>query len=156
MTEEIRFAGVERLYGREGFAAIQSAHFIVVGVGGVGSWAAEALARTGVIHLTLIDMDCVAVTNTNRQLQALDGNYGKPKIEVLEKRFLKINPELELTLIQRRLTEENVSEMIAPGAYVLDCIDEVRSKAALIDFCRKNGNFIVTSGGAGGRGGVPG
>lgn len=151
MDYERRFGGVARLYTKSGAEAIREAHFVVVGVGGVGSWAAEALARTAAHHITLIDLDNVAESNTNRQIQALGDEFGKAKIVALRERFALINPAAEITLIEDFVDEENVSEFIPPNCYVLDCIDQVRAKAAIINECRKKHSFVVTSGAAGGR-----
>ena len=148
---ERRFGGVARLYGREGADAIAHAHFCVVGVGGVGSWAVEALARTDARRITLIDLDQVAESNTNRQIQALGDEYGKAKIVALKERIALINPRAEVNLIEDFVDEENVADLIPEDAVVLDCIDQVRAKAALIAHCRKKKLFIVTSGAAGGR-----
>ena len=148
---ERRFGGVARLYGREGAEAIAKTHFCVVGVGGVGSWAVEALARTDARLITLIDLDQVAESNTNRQIQALGDEYGKAKIAALKDRIALINPRAEVRLVEEFVDEDNVEALIPADAVVLDCIDQVRAKAALIAHCRKLKQFIVTSGAAGGR-----
>ncbi len=148
---ERRFGGVARLYGREGDAAIRAARFCVVGVGGVGSWAVEALARTRACRITMIDLDNVAESNTNRQIQALGDNYGMAKIEALRRRIALINPLAEVSLVEDFVDEENVEELVPADAVVLDCIDQVRAKAALIACCRRRRQFVVTSGAAGGR-----
>ena len=148
---ERRFGGVARLYGREGAEAIAKTHFCVVGVGGVGSWAVEALARTDARLITLIDLDQVAESNTNRQIQALGDEYGKAKIAALKDRIALINPRAEVRLVEEFVDEDNVEALIPADAVVLDCIDQVRAKAALIAYCRKLKQFIVTSGAAGGR-----
>ena len=148
---ERRFGGVSRLYGTDGAHAIANTHFIVVGVGGVGSWAVESLVRTGAERITLIDLDNVAESNVNRQIQALGDTFGKAKVHVLSERATLINPRLKITAIEEFVDEENVTELIPSGAVGLDCIDQVRAKAALISHCKKIGNFIITSGAAGGR-----
>ena len=148
---ERRFGGVARLYGRDGAEAIAKTHFCVVGVGGVGSWAVEALARTDARLITLIDLDQVAESNTNRQIQALGDEYGKAKIAALKERIALINPRAEVRLVEEFVDEDNVEALIPADAVVLDCIDQVRAKAALIAHCRKLKQFIVTSGAAGGR-----
>ena len=134
---ERRFGGVARLYGREGAEAIAKTHFCVVGVGGVGSWAVEALARTDARLITLIDLDQVAESNTNRQIQALGDEYGKAKIAALKDRIALINPRAEVRLVEEFVDEDNVKALIPADAVVLDCIDQVRAKAALIAYCRK-------------------
>lgn len=156
MTEETidyhrRFGGVARLYGEVGAAKLARAHVCVVGVGGVGSWAVEALARTDVRHLTLIDLDNVAESNTNRQIQALGQEYGRAKIDVLKDRIALINPRCQVDCVEDFIDEANVAELVPADAAVLDCIDQVRAKAALISLCRHRGQLIVTSGAAGGR-----
>lgn len=146
-----RFGGVARLYGEEGAAKLAQAHVCVVGVGGVGSWAVEALARTDVRRLSLIDLDNVAESNTNRQIQALGQEYGRAKIDVLKDRISLINPRCTVTCIEDFVDEDNVAELVPEDAVVLDCIDQVRAKAALIHLCRRRKQFVVTSGAAGGR-----
>ncbi len=148
---ERRFGGVARLYGEAGAEKLARAHVCVVGVGGVGSWAVEALARTDVRNLTLIDLDNVAESNTNRQIQALGQEYGRAKIDVLKDRIALINPRCNVVCIEDFVDEENVGELIPADAVVLDCIDQVGAKAALISLCRQRGQFVVTSGAAGGR-----
>lgn len=146
-----RFGGVARLYGEAGAGRLAGAHVCIVGVGGVGSWAVEALARTDVRQLTLIDLDNVAESNTNRQIQALGQEYGRAKIDVLKDRIALINPRCQVHCIEDFVDEENVRELVPADAVVLDCIDQVRAKAALISLCRQRGQFVVTSGAAGGR-----
>ena len=148
---ERRFGGVARLYGKEGAASIRETHFCVVGVGGVGSWAVEALARTGAEKLTLIDLDNVAEGNTNRQIQALGEAYGMAKVEALKARIALINPRAEISCVEDFVDEENAADLIPADAIVLDCIDQVRAKAALIAHCRSRRQFIVVSGAGGGR-----
>ncbi|MCD8339535.1 MAG: tRNA threonylcarbamoyladenosine dehydratase [Burkholderiales bacterium] len=148
---ERRFGGVGRLYTPAGAEAIRNASFTVVGLGGVGSWAAEALVRTAAEHLTLIDLDNVAESNTNRQIQALNGNFGKPNIDALAERFSRINSRCLVTGIEDFIDEENVSELLPQNSIVLDCIDHVRAKAAMIACCVSRGQPIITCGAAGGR-----
>ena len=128
-----RFGGTARLYGEKALQCFADAHVCVVGIGGVGSWAAEALARTGIGAITLIDMDDVCVTNTNRQVHALGGNVGLAKAEVMAERIRLINPECRVTVVDDFVTPENVAEYLGVGfSYVIDAIDSVRPKAALI------------------------
>lgn len=148
---ERRFGGVARLYGKEGAKAIRETRFCVVGVGGVGSWAVEALARTGAENLTLIDLDNVAESNTNRQIQALGEAYGMAKVEALKSRIALINPRARVECIEEFVDEENAADLIPGDAIVIDCIDQVRAKAALIAHCRAGKQFIVVSGAGGGR-----
>lgn len=147
-----RFGGTGRLYGQQAMTWFADARFCVVGIGGVGSWAAEALARTGIGHITLIDMDDVCVTNTNRQIHALRGHVGQSKTEVMAERLRQINPEAEIVAIDDFVTPQNVEQMLGQGFdYVIDAIDSVRPKAALIAYCRRNKIPLITTGGAGGQ-----
>lgn len=147
-----RFGGTERLYGREQTAALQQRHVVVVGLGGVGSWAAEALARTAVGRVTLIDLDDVCVSNTNRQSHALDGNIGRMKVEVMAERLRAINPDIDVRAVIDFLTPDNLGDYLDPAPdAVLDAIDSVRVKAALIDYCKRRKIPLVTTGGAGGQ-----
>ena len=152
MAENRRFGGVERLYGVDGAARIASAHLAVIGVGGVGSWAVEALARSGVGQLTLIDMDHVAESNINRQLTALEGTLGMLKAGVLANRISEINPACEVRVVDAFVDRENHRELLAVGFdWVLDCIDSFRIKAALIADCRRRRQPVITAGAAGGQ-----
>lgn len=153
-----RFGGVGRLYGERALERFKTAHVCVIGVGGVGSWIVEALARSAVGHLTLIDLDNVAESNINRQIQALTGTIGQPKIEALRDRIAQINPFCQVNLVEDFIEPDNIPQMIGgkrPGAarfdYVVDAIDSVKAKAALIAYCRDHGLPLLTSGGAGGQ-----
>ncbi|HEX7815707.1 tRNA threonylcarbamoyladenosine dehydratase [Dyella sp.] len=147
-----RFAGVERLYGVGSLERFAQAHVAVIGVGGVGSWAAEALARTGVGSLTLIDADEVCVSNTNRQLHALDGEFGKPKVGVIAQRAQAINPAIRLEAIERFLTPSTLDDLLDRGYdVVLDACDAFRVKLEAIAWCRRRKLPMVTVGSAGGR-----
>lgn len=149
---ERRFGGIARLYGEAALARFRQAHVCVVGVGGVGSWVVEALARSAVGRLTLIDLDHVAESNTNRQLPALEGNYGKAKVQVLAERVLAINPECRVDCIEDFVAADNLEQLVpADGDWVMDCIDSFRVKAALIAWCRRRKQRIITVGGAGGQ-----
>lgn len=147
-----RFGGTARLYGQNALALFAQAHVCVVGIGGVGSWAAEALARTGIGAITLIDMDDVCVTNTNRQIHALTSNVGQAKAEVMAERIAAINPECRVTVVDDFITADNVAcHLDKSFDYVIDAIDSVRPKAALIAWCRRHKIPLVTTGGAGGQ-----
>jgi tRNA A37 threonylcarbamoyladenosine dehydratase len=140
------------LFGAAALPRLAAARLCVVGVGGVGSWAVEALARSGVGHLTLIDMDHVAESNINRQLPALDSTLGRPKVAVLAERIRDINPECRVTLVDDFVTPDNLDRLLlAEFGFVLDCIDNFRTKAALIAHCRRRRQPVITAGGAGGR-----
>lgn len=148
-----RFGGIARLYGERALERFRAAHVCVIGVGGVGSWIVEALARSAVGHLTLIDLDNVAESNINRQLQALTSTIGMPKIEALKQRIAQINPFCKVTLVEDFIDPENIETMIAGKGfdYVVDAIDGVKSKAALIAWCSANKLPLVVIGGAGGQ-----
>ncbi len=147
-----RFAGIARLYGNEGLARLQAAHVAVIGIGGVGSWAAEALARSGVGEISLFDLDDVCVSNVNRQLHALDGTVGRAKVEVMAERIHAINPACVVHAVADFVTVETLAEHITPELdFVVDCIDSVKSKAALIAWCKRRKIQVVTTGGAGGQ-----
>lgn len=147
-----RFGGTARLYGQPALQLFAEAHICVVGIGGVGSWAAEALARSGIGAITLIDMDDVCVTNTNRQIHALKDNVGQAKTEVMAQRIREINPECRVTCIDDFITPDNTAQLMDAGfSYVIDAIDSVRPKAALLAWCRRNKMPVVTTGGAGGQ-----
>jgi tRNA A37 threonylcarbamoyladenosine dehydratase len=150
---ERRFGGLDRLYGDGARMALHQGRVAVVGVGGVGSWAVEALARSGVGNITLIDFDHVALSNVNRQIHALDSTLGKAKVEVLKARIQDINPDCHVTVVDDFLTEENVREMIPPGGYdaVIDACDQPRAKAALIAYARRNDVWVAVCGAAGGK-----
>jgi len=148
-----RFGGVERLYGAGVLERLSAASVCVVGLGGVGSWAVEALARSGVGAITLVDLDDVCVTNINRQLPALDDTIGRPKAEVLGARVRSINPACRVTARLEFFTEGTAVPLLEGERfdYVIDAIDALKNKALLIARCRAAGLRVVTCGGAGGR-----
>lgn len=158
-----RFAGNERLYGSTHFTHLMNAHAIVIGIGGVGSWAAEALARTGVGSLTLIDLDVVSESNINRQLIADTSTLGDSKIQVMAKRIQTINPDCRVSLIDDFITSNNVADHLPSKSIaqslisqnqplvVLDCVDDIHAKTAIALHCRFNKLKLVIAGGAGGK-----
>ncbi len=147
-----RFGGVARLYGPRALERFAAAHVCVIGVGGVGSWAAEALARCGVGRLTLIDLDHIAVSNTNRQIHALGEAYGRAKVDAMADRIAEINPRAEISRIDDFVTVENVDALLGhPFDYVIDAIDAVKVKTAIVAFCQRIGMRVVTCGAAGGQ-----
>ena len=148
-----RFGGIARLYGEPALEKFRGAHVCVIGVGGVGSWVVEALARSAIGHLTLIDLDNVAESNINRQIQALSSTIGMAKIEALKQRIAQINPFCQVTLVEDFIDVENIPAMIADKKfdYVVDAIDSVKPKAALIAWCSANQMPLVVVGGAGGQ-----
>lgn len=154
MNEE-RFGSLERLYGIESLLKIQQAHICVVGIGGVGSWVVEALARSGVQRLTLIDGDDISRSNMNRQCHTLESTIGKMKTQVMKQRLLDINPDCQVKTIEQYLDEKNIFELLLPEAEqpfdcVIDAIDRIKYKAQMIYFCKRNKLPVVTTGGAGG------
>lgn len=148
-----RFGGIARLYGERALERFRGAHVCVIGVGGVGSWVVEALARSAVGRLTLIDLDNVAESNINRQIQALSSTVGMAKIEALKARIREINPFCQVTLVEDFIDPENIPTMVADKGfdYVVDAIDSVKAKAALIAWCSANRMPLVVIGGAGGQ-----
>jgi tRNA threonylcarbamoyladenosine dehydratase len=151
-NEDLRFAGLGRLYGAAGLERLRSSSVCVVGLGGVGSWAAEAVARSGVGRITLVDLDDVCVSNVNRQLHALDGAIGRPKVEVMAERIASINPACQVRAIAEFFTETTAEQILASRFdFVLDAIDQVTNKCLLIARCHQKQIPIVTVGGAGGR-----
>jgi tRNA A37 threonylcarbamoyladenosine dehydratase len=147
-----RFGGIARLFGRTGLERLRAAHVCVVGVGGVGSWAVEALARSGLGALTLIDLDDVCVTNVNRQLPALSGNIGRPKVDALAERTRLIQPECRVDAITEYFTVASAAELLATRFdFVIDAIDALSNKCLLIASCHERGIPVLTVGGAGGK-----
>jgi tRNA A37 threonylcarbamoyladenosine dehydratase len=143
----------ELLIKQEGLEKLKNASVLVVGLGGVGSFAAEFLARAGVGNMTIIDGDIVDITNINRQLPALHSTIGKDKVEIVAERILDINPEINLVKMNEFLSPERMEEILENTRfdYVLDCIDSVSPKLALIKACRRKKIKIVSSMGAGGK-----
>lgn len=147
-----RFGGIARLYGTAALEYFSTAHVCVVGVGGVGSWAVEALARSGVGALTLIDLDNIAESNVNRQLHALTHDFGKPKVTALHERILQINPNCIVTEIEDFVDEQNLTTLFGNGFdFVIDAIDQTRIKAAMAAFFKTHHQAFIVSGGAGGQ-----
>jgi tRNA A37 threonylcarbamoyladenosine dehydratase len=149
---ERRFGGIARLYGQQALERFQAAHICVLGIGGVGSWAAEALVRSAIGRITLIDPDHVAESNINRQLPALGATLGMAKTQVMVERIAQINPACTVTPVEEFLTTDNLEILLAQRYdYLIDCIDGFRIKAALIAHCTRGGQRLVTVGGAGGQ-----
>jgi tRNA A37 threonylcarbamoyladenosine dehydratase len=148
---ETRFGAIGRLYGTAGLARIRSAHVCVIGLGGVGSWVVEALARSGVGALTLVDMDEVCLSNVNRQIHALDDTVGCSKAAVLAERVGRIAPECAVTVEAVFFTEATAERLLGPTYdYIIDAIDGTRHKCRLIAEARQRGLKLITCGGAGG------
>ncbi len=147
-----RFGGIARLYGRAGLERLRAAQVCVIGVGGVGSWTVEALARSGVGALTIIDLDDVCVTNVNRQLPALDGQIGRPKVDVLAERLRLINPACRVSAVAEFLTANSAARLLAAGCdFVVDATDRLSNKCVIITASRERGCPVLTIGGAGGK-----
>ena len=149
---EIRFGGMRRLYGEDGMRRLFKAGVCVVGLGGVGSWAAEALARSGIGDITLVDLDDVCLSNVNRQLHALDGAIGQPKVGVMAERIRAINPACRARAVAEFFTAATAEKILETRFdWVLDAIDQVADKCLLIARCRERNIPIICAGGAGGR-----
>lgn len=149
---ERRFGGVRRLYGSAALERFRNAHVGVVGIGGVGSWAAEALARSAIGQITLIDLDMVAESNVNRQIHALGEAFGRAKTDAMAERLLAINPACKVYRIEDFVSPENLDRMLDNNFdYLIDAIDQVRTKAAMIAGCTARRIPIITAGGAGGQ-----
>ncbi|HMM71384.1 MAG TPA: tRNA threonylcarbamoyladenosine dehydratase [Rhodocyclaceae bacterium] len=147
-----RFGGIERLYGPGALSRFNSAHVMVIGLGGVGSWAAEALARSGIGALTLVDFDHVSESNTNRQIHALEGEYGRAKVAAMQERVLAIQPDCTVTCIDEFAKADNLPSILAsPPDFVVDAIDSVRDKTALLAYCHAHEIAMITTGAAGGK-----
>ncbi len=156
-TDEIdverRFGGIARLYGEQALSSFRQAHVCVIGVGGVGSWAVEALARSAIGKITMIDLDNLSESNINRQIHALTDTLGKPKVDALAERIAQINPYCVVTNIEEFIDPDNVAHMIPTGQfdYVIDAIDNARAKTALVVHCREQKIPLITIGSAGGQ-----
>lgn len=151
MDFDRRFGGVDRLYGADALSRLSASHVCVIGIGGVGSWAAEALARCGVGQFTLIDLDHIAESNTNRQIHALEGAYGCAKVSAMATRIHAINPACNVVEIDDFITPENVAKLLPACDFIVDAIDDMRAKAALLAHCRAYQIPVVTTAAAGGR-----
>ena len=153
---ERRFGSLARLYGAEGATKIRAAHVVVVGIGGVGSWAAEALARSGVARLTLIDLDHIAESNINRQIHALGSTLGQSKVQAMRERIADINPECQVICIEEFVDAENWPFIAQLGAQteflsILDACDQVKAKTAMAAWALQNNANFITVGAAGGK-----
>ncbi|WP_034387326.1 tRNA threonylcarbamoyladenosine dehydratase [Comamonas composti] len=147
-----RFGGLQRLYGVEGAARIRSSHIVVVGIGGVGSWAAEALARSGVAKLTLIDMDHVAESNINRQIHALTSTVGQAKIEAMRDRIAEINPACVVQCVDDFVTPDNWLQLLPSDAHaVIDACDQIKAKTVMAAHARARRQCFISVGAAGGK-----
>lgn len=148
-----RFGGLDRLYGVSGASRISGAHIVVVGIGGVGSWAAEALARSGVSRLTLVDLDHIAESNVNRQIHALDATLGQAKVQAMRERIAGIHPGCDVHCIEEFVEPANWPALLGevPVDGVIDACDQVRAKTAMAAWARDCGTLFIASGAAGGK-----
>jgi tRNA A37 threonylcarbamoyladenosine dehydratase len=144
-----RFSRTELLIGEKGLETLRSKHVMICGIGGVGSYAAEALGRAGIGRITLVDFDDICLTNINRQLHALTSTVGLTKVEVMAERLRDINPEAEIIPVKAFFSADNAAELLTPRPdYVLDAIDHFTAKIALITLCREQGIPVISSMGA--------
>ncbi len=147
-----RFGGVARLYGVEGLKNLLHSHVLIVGLGGVGTWAAEALARSGVGAITLVDLDEVCITNTNRQIHAMNGSIGKMKVAAISERILAINPQCKVSAIEDFFTASTAETILDKKYdYVIDAIDSLQNKCVLAAACKEKQLPLIITGGAAGK-----
>lgn len=152
MNKKFRFGGIDRLYGKKSTLILKKSKVIIIGIGGVGSWAAESLARSGVGNIKLIDLDDICITNINRQIHATDETIGKSKVHTMKQRLSSINPEIKAEATEAFINQDNMHKLIDDQVnIVIDCIDEVAAKAALINYSKINKIKMITVGGAGGK-----
>jgi len=146
-----RFSGIARLYGEPALAKFKNSHVCIVGIGGVGSWSAESLARSGVGRITMIDLDEICITNINRQLHAMDGEIGRQKTAAMASRIQAINPDCQITCLETFFSERNADDILDSGFdYVIDAIDQSLPKSHLLASCHQRGIPVISCGGAGG------
>jgi tRNA A37 threonylcarbamoyladenosine dehydratase len=147
-----RFGGIARLYGEHGLASLKISHICIIGIGGIGSWAAESLARSGVGAITLVDLDDICITNTNRQIHATMDAIGKMKVQILKERILSINPDCEVSAIEEFFSNSTAASILETQYdYVIDAIDSLDSKCLLASLCREKNIPLITTGGAAGK-----
>lgn len=147
-----RFSGVGSLLGEEALENLKNSHFLIIGLGGVGTWTVESLARSGVGKFTLVDLDDICVSNTNRQIHALEGSYGEMKAEALAKRVKLINPDCEVEVVLSYFNQKSAEKILSKDySLVVDAIDSVEDKCLLLNECFKRKLKVVTVGGAGGK-----
>jgi tRNA threonylcarbamoyladenosine dehydratase len=146
-----RETGVLRLFGQDGLKTLKQSHAMVIGIGGVGSWVAEALARNALGNITLVDLDHIAESNLNRQIHALESTLGMSKVIAMQARIKEINPAIRINPIDDFIREDNVENLVSQVDIVIDAIDDVKAKVALISVCKRKAIPLITVGGAGGR-----
>lgn len=150
--DNYRFGGIERLYGKEGLKKLQDSHVTVVGIGGVGSWVVESLARSGVGKLRIIDLDEICLTNTNRQIHTAQSTLGQSKVEVMAKRARDISPSIQIEVVEEFITDKNINQLMEVKTdIVIDAIDSVYPKAALLHYCLNQSIDAITTGASGGK-----
>jgi tRNA A37 threonylcarbamoyladenosine dehydratase len=151
-STQLRFGGITRLYGTQALQKLQHSHILIIGIGGVGSWAAEALARSGIGAITLMDLDDLCVSNINRQIHATQDTIGQSKTHTMAKRLQAINPEMLVNTIDDFIDHDNLETYIHKDySLVIDAIDSVMIKTKLINFCKRQKTKIITIGSAGGK-----
>lgn len=147
-----RFSGIARLFGRDSLIALSQAHFVIIGLGGVGSWTAEALARTGIGELTLVELDDICISNTNRQSHALNSNVGKSKNDAIKARLKDINPDIIIHSVHNFLSKTNLNEIVHKSHdVVIDAMDSANVKAALVAYCSAIKIRLIVVGSSGGK-----
>ena len=148
-----RFGGLDRLYGVSGASKIRAAHVVVVGIGGVGSWTVEALARSGVGRLTLIDLDNISESNINRQIHALEATVGMAKVEAMRQRIAQINPSCQVDAIEDFVDPDNWPGLLgtSPIDAVIDACDQIKAKTAMAAWALKTRVLFISVGAAGGK-----
>ena len=152
ISMDARFSGIQRLYGMERYKKIANSSICVIGIGGVGSWAVEALARSGVMNITMIDMDDICITNTNRQLHTLEETVGLSKIDVMKNRIYQISPQCNVLCHHSFITKKNLNEFsFSSFDYIIDAIDSLHPKACLINYCLKTETKLITIGAGAGK-----
>ena len=158
-AKQYAFVGTEKLYGASNLTKLRNAHVVVVGIGGIGSWVAEALARTSIGEFTLIDLDFICVTNINRQAMAAESTVGESKALAMKRRILDLNKDAKVNCVEDFVNKENVEDILKPLVgcdegrkveYVVDCTDNEQDKAAIIAYCVKHNVPVMTTGGAAG------
>lgn len=149
---DFRFGGIARLYGKSALSTFQQSHVAVIGIGGVGSWAAEALARSGIGTISLFDLDDLCVSNINRQIHALQSTVGHMKVDAMAERLRDINPDIDARPCHTFITPNNLEEHLSKDFdYIFDATDSVKAKTAIIAFCVRRKIKLICSGGAGGQ-----
>lgn len=149
---EARFSGIGRLFGRKSLSTFKNSHILIIGVGGVGSWVAESLARTGIGAMTFVDLDDVCVTNINRQILATSKTIGQFKVDVMKDRVFEVNPHCQVRTKQCFFNTKNLEDIFDQKYdFVIDACDDYTNKCILIDYCRREKIPLIVMGGAGGK-----